>query len=196
MKKPSCQGRLLRGCTVAISVSTAVCMAEIFRLQICRADHLRFALFIYAKHTIKIEKSQSKLQAHSPAEPKDPFRLAELQHHRDCQGQRPEPVTVPQVPLRAPAERRHPAASRAPRRRPAMERDHPAKLQLNHPSSTAPQRSFLICASATTKGLTIKAMNYTPGDLALTVNQTSSPPRPHSTRRPPERRPAAIKSRR
>ncbi|WP_302612908.1 hypothetical protein, partial [uncultured Mitsuokella sp.] len=34
--------------------------------------------------------------------------------------------------------------------------------------STAPQRSFLICASATTKGGTIKAMNYTPGDLALT----------------------------
>jgi len=159
MKKPSCQGRLLRGCTVAISVSTAVCMAEIFRLQICRADHLRFALFIYAKHTIKIEKSQSKLprrahglhslRPHFPAEPKDPFRLAELQHHRDCQGQRPEPVPVP---LRAPAERRHPAASRAPRRRPAMERDHPAKLQMNHPSSTAPQRSFLICASATTKG--------------------------------------------
>ena len=77
-------------------------MAEIFRLQICRADHLRFALFIYAKHTIKIEKSQSKLprrahglhslRPHFPAEPKDPFRLAELQHHRDCQGQRPEPV--------------------------------------------------------------------------------------------------------
>ena len=39
---------------------------------------------------------------------------------------------------------------------------------MNHQSSTAPQRSFLICASATTKGGTIKAMNYTPGDLALT----------------------------
>ena len=26
-------------------------------MQICRADHLRFALFIYVKHTIKIEKS-------------------------------------------------------------------------------------------------------------------------------------------
>lgn len=39
-------------------------------------------------------------------------------------------------------------------------------------------------------------MNYTPGDLALTVNQTSSPPRPHSTRRPPERRPAAVNGRR
>ena len=37
---------------------------------------------------------------------------------------------------------------------------------------------------------------YTPGDLALTVNQTSSPPRPHSTRRPPERRPAAVNGRR
>ena len=49
-----------------------------------------------------------------------------------------------------------------------MERDHPTKLQMNHQSSTAPQRSFLICASATTKGGTIKAMNYTPGDLALT----------------------------
>ena len=39
-------------------------------------------------------------------------------------------------------------------------------------------------------------MNYTPGDLALTVNQTSAPPRPHSTRRPPKRRPAAVNGRR
>lgn len=36
---------------------------KIFAIQICRADHLRFALFIYTKHTIKIEKSQSRLQA-------------------------------------------------------------------------------------------------------------------------------------
>ena len=34
-------------------------------IQICRADHLRFALFIYAKHTIKIEKSQSRPRATS-----------------------------------------------------------------------------------------------------------------------------------
>ena len=32
---------------------------------------------------------------------------------------------------------RWPATSRAPRRGPAMERSHPAKLQMNHPSSTA-----------------------------------------------------------
>lgn len=63
---------------------------KIFAIQICRADHLRFTLFIYAKHTIKIEKSQSRLQAtlhrrahglhslrpHSPAEPMAPFRRA------------------------------------------------------------------------------------------------------------------------
>ena len=60
-----------------------------------------------------------------------------LQHHRACQGQRPEPVPVSQVPFRAPAKRRHPAASRTPRRRLAMERNHPAKLQMNLLSSTA-----------------------------------------------------------
>ena len=34
-------------------------MAEILAIQICRADHLRFALFIYKKRTTKIVKSQS-----------------------------------------------------------------------------------------------------------------------------------------
>ena len=38
---------------------------KLFRQQICRADHLRFALFIYAKHTIKREKSQSRSRATS-----------------------------------------------------------------------------------------------------------------------------------
>ena len=40
-----------------------VWLKKLFSHQICRADHLRFSLFIYAKHTIKREKSQSRLQA-------------------------------------------------------------------------------------------------------------------------------------
>ena len=44
-----------------------------------------------------------------------------LQHHRDGQGQWPESVSVPQIPLRAAAECRHPAASRKARCVPAME---------------------------------------------------------------------------
>ena len=65
MKKPSCQGRLLRDVRWPSASANAVCMAEKFVTQICRADHLRFALFIYAKHTIKIEKSQSRPRATS-----------------------------------------------------------------------------------------------------------------------------------
>ncbi|EEX69601.1 hypothetical protein MITSMUL_03650 [Mitsuokella multacida DSM 20544] len=39
---------------MAISVSNRCLYGRNFSLQICRADHLRFALFIYAKHTTKI----------------------------------------------------------------------------------------------------------------------------------------------
>lgn len=53
-------------------------------------------------------------------------------------------------------------------KKPAMERDHPAKLQMNLPSSIAPQRSFLICASATMKRGAIKSADHTLDDLALT----------------------------
>ena len=54
-------GTTSSGCTVAISVSPRCLYGRnLFSQQICRADHLRFALFIYTKHTIKIEKSQSK----------------------------------------------------------------------------------------------------------------------------------------
>lgn len=112
MKKPSCQGRLLRDVRWPSASANAVCMAEKFVTQICRADHLRFALFIYAKHTIKVEKSQSKLQAtlprrayglhslrpHSPAEPMDPFRLASSAPSPPGEGTLPSQPSKPTKP--------------------------------------------------------------------------------------------------
>ena len=82
---------------------------KIFAIQICRAYHLRFALFIYAKHTIKIEKSQSRLQAtlhrrahglhslrpHSPAEPMAPFRRASSAPSPPGEGTLPSNVPQP-----------------------------------------------------------------------------------------------------
>ena len=56
-------GRLFRDVRCHQRLQRCLYGRKIFAIQICRADHLRFALFIYAKHTIKREKSQSRLQA-------------------------------------------------------------------------------------------------------------------------------------
>ena len=56
MKKPSCQGRLLRDVRWPSASAALFVWPKNSVIQICRADHLRFALFIYAKYTTKIEE--------------------------------------------------------------------------------------------------------------------------------------------
>ena len=65
MKKSPRQGRFSQRVRWPSASAALFVWPKFFSQQICRADHLRFALFIYAKHTIKIEKSQSRPRATS-----------------------------------------------------------------------------------------------------------------------------------
>ena len=65
MKKSPRQGRFSQRVRWPSASAALFVWTKNSVIQICRADHLRFALFIYAKHTIKIEKSQSRPRATS-----------------------------------------------------------------------------------------------------------------------------------
>lgn len=56
MKKPSCQDDFFGMYDGHQRLRALFVWPKLFRQQICRADHLRFALFIYAKYTTKIEE--------------------------------------------------------------------------------------------------------------------------------------------